>query len=533
MPFKSLNVCFMLCFLCCGIDAQEKKVSQLIDDLNDASFSVRQAAAEGLSQGDETVVTPLLQAIVSKTQARETRRRCAQILLKLASRKDQKIDAALKQQLPKYQAEKFQHASLELKQLRFKILGEVNISEKQAIGLLREHGCSITPSRRVKGITIDAKNFKGTKQDFKNIVAIKQPIRLKINIRKRHELFDILPKCNLAAIQLRDGYSQVVKNDQLKHQVSAAMQQICRCQNLTELSLDFAVIDARALNGIEKLTNLVQITLPRTATDETLSRLAKHKKLSHINFINCQNISGAGFKDFAENKLIKSLDFHSTGLKTENLKYLNKFPNLSRLTLHQNCYNEDVQIISKLPALKQLDLDNTLVTNEVVDSLAKMKNLRYLDIGESPLTNQIIKKINALETLERFRFRRTFITEQGSKELRFDNEYNSQTFFVPDSARQLKLVHELVDRGVPIKPNLEAGIVDLYFQGKNKIDLSKLEQLKVKNVYLNKIPTPENLLDILKLNDTARICVINPDIPNEIVDKLRNRFEKFTDARAR
>ena len=230
---------------------------------------------------------------------------------------------------------------------------------------------------------LDLTQFKGPKSKLLVTNNTKLKVHLTLDFRTQAELFDILPKCNIHSLTIADWRSSKPFDETLKRKLNSAMQHVVKCQSLTSLALQCDAGD-EAISSIEKLPNLKSIKLPKKATDKSLSKLGKLKNIEYIGLDGCWDITGSGFKDFEENRLIKRLSFVQTGFESENLKYLKKFPNLSSIGMFQNCKNEDIRLISELPGIEEIHTDNTFINDHVFDILTKMKKLKKVSLGGCP-----------------------------------------------------------------------------------------------------------------------------------------------------
>ena len=533
---KAISVIGLLLITSIG-STQEKDVAALLKKLEDRSYAVRMKASEDLAEVGAPAVDKLFETIVDANAQREARRLCVSTLLKMKSKGDKKINAVLVEKTRKYEIKKFPHAKRELKLLRAEVLGEVHLSENDAIQVLSSFGCRIVKGVRRPYLIVVADHFRGKPKDFKAIIAIKTPIQLQIKLRKQHALFSFLPKINnLESIQFtdRDRFKGRPIDRALHAKLVKAMDQVFKCSTLKEFDFGFTSMDDSLVHSLDKLTELERVTLGAKVTDKTLGQLGKMKKLKTIRFVNTNKITGSGFSKFEENKLITSLSFYSSGMETENLKYLKKFPMLTHLTMQQNSDNDDVRTICELPEIVSLSIGNTYVNDHVFQYLKKMKKLKRLSISESPLTDRSVPKINGLENLERFSTSQTFITEKGFKEIEHDKHEISQSFgyFKPDSPEALKAIHQLIDQNVAIRISFRKKIC-LSLRRKDKEDLSgiDLSRLKFETLHVRNEITPENLKAVMKLNTYITVYVTGKSVSDETVKQLESHFGAVRDVR--
>ena len=512
--------------------AQEREVSELIQNLRDSSVATRTQAVDDLAAKGTPAVDRLFNTMLDADEERSTRRLCAKVLLAMHSSQDKKLRATLVEYLRKHEIQKFPHATSELKALRSRILGDIYVKQRVAIQKLTKLGCSISSGRQ-NLLVINTENFRGTIQQFKYIVAIKSPIALKICLGKRHELFQFLPQLNLTSIELMEHESFAGENlsADLQKKLCKAMESLCRSQSLKQLIARSTSVDDQMLQWIGNLKNLESVVFGTGVTDVTLARVGKLKKLRSIDFHNCNRINGSGFSAFDENKLVTVLSLYYCGMKTENLKYLSKFPNLNRLTLHQKCTNSDVREICHLPKISMLTIDNTYVNDKVFESLTKMKQLRSLAISESAITDRSVPKINAMKKLEHFSIGYTFLSQKGFDAIHATKHLISQDFdfYQPLTPKSIDVIHELVDRDIGIGVGLKSEIT-LSLYGEHNCDLANVDlgQLDIETVYVRQKLNPKSLDVIMKLDRETIILIASAEITEKTISRLRKRFYRVS-----
>jgi hypothetical protein len=112
------------------------------------------------------------------------------------------------------------------------------------------------------------------------------------------------------------------------------IQQIAQSTGLRGISfINCAIADEDVLQFC-KLSKLVNVLLENTAiTDKSLEYLSGLANLKYL-FITKANITGAGFRHFEHNKKIECIWACSTQLNDEHLKLLSKIPKLATLVIN-------------------------------------------------------------------------------------------------------------------------------------------------------------------------------------------------------
>ena len=417
----------------------------------------------------------------------------------------------------------------------------ISPSETEAMESLTSQGASVRRSKT--GVSIRLSKFTGSKDDFKKITAIKSPIHLTCDLQKRHEWTEIIKDANIFSLFLyRSGPSrgnQLIEDEKIR----LAILNLARCKTLRRLTINqkFA---PRILNGLDQFSNLEDLSLPESATDETVSRLNRLKKLSKISISRCPNFTGSAFRDFSGNESVTELQFVRTPFKRENLRFLKNFKNLSSLALFMECDNEDIRIVSEVaPQLKEIWIPESNVNDRSFESFARMKNLERLNMSNVSITDRFLKQLDKLEKLNHFWCGKTFVTESAFNAIRVKDKRlrTRDGYFKPKNDKERDIIFRLIDLNVPIRaahsyrpkhsfPNLVLlNIAD------SQSDFSKLtgtmNQLDIRFIQLKCKPSSGTYKYILQLKKQTQIFVYSPDVPDSMVRQLKARFRLVTDLR--
>lgn len=158
-------------------------------------------------------------------------------------------------------------------------------------------------------------------------------------------------------------------------------------------------------------------------TVEGRKKLGNLKNL-RVLLLRSVNISYAELIYLNDPKQLRSLDL-SVG-KNEDLVHLKSFENLESLSLdaHFNGYScryDDgaIEALRPLKKLRQLNLQNTLISDAGMRTLAEFTELRELNLADTKVTDRGIRELAKLTNLERLDLSRTFST--GSELAAFEN----------------------------------------------------------------------------------------------------------------
>ena len=526
-----------------SIFAQDEVIFALIEKFDDPSYSVREEAAKELRLYGVPIAKPLLEKLVDATQTPEVRRLCTKALLNLMVNTRKPPYETLAEKVREYDVKKYPHAAKELKLLRAEILGVPDAQTERAVNWLQKKGCRV--SKFGNHVYIDTRGYRGSKEDFKKLTDIKGKIHLRIDVDQHHSLFEVLPKARLFKLFVVSRNSQPKKDGVLDRQISAAFKNVFKCTSI-EILIMRCFPEDDVLSSIDKLSNLRIVLLPPTATDKTIAKLGQLPKLASIQTAAQfrelgRKIDGSGFKEFNENKLVTSMHFYRANIKTENLKYLSKFPNLTRISLSEDCTTKDVEIVCKLfPALTHISAGSPNVNDQILKPLVKMEHLVHLSLIDCSITDRFVEKLNQLKKLQDFKCAGNWITKKTFESIpiskRKHSPSSSQVFFKPRSEREKEAVYKLVDAGAPIRPDSTG--VSLTIGKSSAFNFQKFrkefEEIWFCNIDLLSTPTPEKLEFIKDLNFNGRLKIWEPEIPDAIVEKLKRKFfDQVVDKRKR
>ena len=117
---------------------------------------------------------------------------------------------------------------------------------------------------------------------------------------------------------------------------------------------------------------------------------------------------------------LTELDLSGASLSDEAMGVVAGLPALTRLNLYQNRIgNEGVKNLLPLAdRLVWLNLDDTLITDEVGPTLSQFDKLKFLHLGRTKVTDEIVASLARLKSLGTVHVTRTGITEEGAARLR-------------------------------------------------------------------------------------------------------------------
>ena len=153
---------------------------------------------------------------------------------------------------------------------------------------------------------------------------------------------------------------------------------------LSDSALDQAVREQLGLGPSDPLMSdvlwsVTHLTVPETVTD--LSDLAQFTGLQSLTI---QNISGLDFTVLSKIPALQELDLSGCTLSTNSLQAVGSLTELRKLTL-SGCALSDITAFSQLTKLQELDLSNNIL--EDVGILSLMLELQTVKLSDNPLTS--------------------------------------------------------------------------------------------------------------------------------------------------
>jgi internalin A len=141
-------------------------------------------------------------------------------------------------------------------------------------------------------------------------------------------------------------------------------------------------------------------------------------------------LPGCGTGDSAERKSLAALEKKSTvqasinaeqqvvSLKSASLldadaTTLREYPNLQKLVLSGSRVGKSLTVLSDLTQLRELELENTDITDAEMKSLAALSNLRVLNLAGCNITDEGLQQLKALTDLQSLNLNRTKIRGAG------------------------------------------------------------------------------------------------------------------------
>lgn len=156
-----------------------------------------------------------------------------------------------------------------------------------------------------------------------------------------------------------------------------------------------------AMKEVGRLNGLKELLLDKSdVQDSMLTGL----NLASLNRLDCNltPVKG-GFLGSLNAKHLHTLRLNESSLNENNLKYLDRFPELEFLTV-KHCRISTVGldfICTRAPNIRVLDLgDNNLINDDNIGRLTQLKKLCHLTVVGTKISNVGLKKLTAVKSLQ-------------------------------------------------------------------------------------------------------------------------------------
>jgi serine/threonine protein kinase len=156
---------------------------------------------------------------------------------------------------------------------------------------------------------------------------------------------------------------------------------ICRFPLLENVSVANTLITERALGGLSKLPNLIDLQIGGPDyTDECLGVVSKFQKLRTLTVRDTKKITASGITKLAVMSELKSITFKNVDIGPEAIGAIGKLEHLIELNIHDNKLAEGAFIRLRGAHLAEIKLKRCLLTDEDLQQLGDLNSLRYLEL---------------------------------------------------------------------------------------------------------------------------------------------------------
>ena len=218
---------------------------------------------------------------------------------------------------------------------------------------------------------------------------------------------------------------------------------LLRINKFRSLNLSDTSITPEGLARLSASKTLQHLTLyGNTVTDAHLQTLPSFPNLQFLQVIRAP-VTDSGIKPLGSIKQLRQLDIFTANAVTDaGIQQLANLTNLEQLKLLQTAVTDDsLPTVSKMIALKTLQLDghplthdgfrhleslkqlewlhlrDTKIDDNSLDVLSRFSNLKYLNIAGTLVSDDGLSHLIPLQSLERLEIQRTSVTDAGLQQL--------------------------------------------------------------------------------------------------------------------
>jgi hypothetical protein len=224
-----------------------------------------------------------------------------------------------------------------------------------------------------------------------------------------------------AILQCRQIAKLTIKRDQVGD--ARALVGLSALDQLECLTVDGGEITADDAREIAKLQNLRELTLSLvTVTDDSLQPLGELRNLERLLLKHRgtgPNNAAAGVAALTRLPKLRELELgRLVTLDDSVFSLLATMTQLESLNLEQaGVTGSEIELLSRLPKLKELSLVGTKVDDTAMEKLAKMTQLDSLDISYTKVTDAGLKHVGSLPNLRILGASGNPITDAGLAEI--------------------------------------------------------------------------------------------------------------------
>jgi Leucine-rich repeat (LRR) protein len=210
----------------------------------------------------------------------------------------------------------------------------------------------------------------------------------------------------------------------------AALPPLAKLKALRELNLGATNVGDEGLAVLEQLPQLERLVLANTPiTDKALTHVGKLTKLKSLD-LSSTTVTDAGMKDLAGLQQLESLSLAGTGVTNAGLNAVAALQSLTSLDLEEARVgaaldeSSDAQggiaALTKLPKLKRLLLSLTLADDDTLRQLAALPAVEELDLWGTAVTDAGVESLGKLQKLKQLGLIATGVSPEAVARLQQD-----------------------------------------------------------------------------------------------------------------
>ncbi len=295
--------------------------------------------------------------------------------------------------------------------------------------------------------------------------------------------------------------------------------------------------------------------------------LLKDKPVKFV-YCNTRGFEGSGLA-FVEKNSLTELSALKSDFRNENLKYIEKMPNLkvlcigsdhlrddglkmisknpgiNKLVLHSDRITDSgIKSLGSMPNLVELEIKSIGITDDVVQSLSAMKKLHQISLVDAPLSPNIGKKLAKIKALNRINLTRTGgISEESIEALKasYIDDLSLCGMTLDENAfkslAKLKTIHRLTLGDSRFDPKFLRHLKNLpYFYYLNFDDskqisdqlINELILLKVQDLHFNRSNiTDSQFSKLIRKRDLHNVTLSECSVTQEAVDTFNENYARI------
>ena len=150
--------------------------------------------------------------------------------------------------------------------------------------------------------------------------------------------------------------------------------------------------------------------------DEDIRQLAALTELHSLAIPHAKNVTNESMEVIAKVPGLRNLDLAGVSIDNEGLKPLRNHPTLQRLVLNESRVTDDgLETVATIPNLNTLELYRCFITDEGCRHIGRMRNLVKISLDSTPVSDRGLIHFYQLENLRRLQVWDTQVTEEGKR----------------------------------------------------------------------------------------------------------------------
>ena len=325
-------------------------------------------------------------------------------------------------------------------------------------------------------------------------------------------------------------------------------------KSLKKLYLKNIVKSEATLKSLSKIPTLELLSFnSKQDINTSLRDIVLFPELRQI-FFNRRNISDPIVLDYLTGcKKLEHLNLNAFDMPSHKFRNMERFKNVTHLELPTGTDDKLIELVSKMPSLKSIEMEYAFITDKAAPFLAMHKDLESLEIEQTFITDESCKHLAKLTKLKTVRIDGTFVTPAGVSLIEDANRGLDVKGWITEKHDDayVEALQQLQFTGCNVRPNFGVSFSGRDAQGRLKLPCLRLPGCSLNFTltdsertnatflkYATKVSDLDNLaiwkcdestaIGLLALPETAEITIGKTTISKETIDKLKKRFKRLT-----